>query len=239
MKNEYLAGLRAGLPIGLGYFAVSAAYGMAAVIAGLSVHEAVLISLTNLTSAGQFAGTSLIAAGAALTEIIITQCIINARYFLMSISLAQKVPSGLPLWKRMIMAYGITDEIFAVSASEKGTVGFSWFLGLMTLPVIGWTAGTFCGGAARSFLPEDVVNALGLALYGMFIAIIIPEARKSRPILWCVLAASALSCLFAFVPVLSSISQGYAVVVITIGVSVLMAHFFPIRSSGPKKGKDA
>lgn len=235
MKQEsrelYLQGLKAGWPVGLGYFAVSAAFGMAAVIRGFTVREAVLISITNLTSAGQFAGITLIAQGAALTELVLMQVIINARYFLMSASAAQKCPKGMPLWQRMIMAFAMTDEVFAISVSRKGSLSFPWFLGLMTLPIAGWTAGTWCGAAAQGILPESLVSALGLALYGMFIAIIMPEARAKKPVLVCVLLAAFLSCLFAWVPALSGISSGYSVVVITIVVSALMASCAPVHQA--------
>lgn len=219
--------MKASIPIALGYFAVSAAYGMAAIIQGMTVTEAAIASLTNLTSAGQFAGTTLICAGASFAELILTQLIINSRYFLMGISLAQKTEPGTPLWKRMMMAFGITDEIFAVAISEKGKIRFPWFMGLMIPPIIGWTSGTLLGGLASSFLPADVVNALGLAMYGMFIAIFVPAVRKEKSVAICVLLAIALSCLFAWMPGLRDLSSGYVIVLITVIVSALMAWKFP------------
>lgn len=223
----FAQGMKASIPIALGYFAVSCAYGMAAVIQGLTVFEATIISLTNLTSAGQFAGTTLICAGASLFELALTQVIINARYFLMSISLAQKCGGKIPLTKRLLMAYGITDEIYAVAIGKEGRLSFSWFAGLVILPVIGWTSGTALGAMASHVLPTDLVNALGLAMYGMFIAIFVPAAKKERSVMVCVLVSIALSCLFAWAPILSSLSSGYVIVLITIAASALCAWLFP------------
>lgn len=223
----FLEGIKASIPITLGYFAVSAAYGMAAVIQGMTVTQAAVTSLSNLTSAGQFAGTTLICAGASIAELILTELVINARYFLMAISLAQKVGNEVPLWKRMLMAYGITDEIYAVAISEKGKLRFSWFMGLVFAPVIGWTAGTVLGAVASSALPADVVNALGLSMYGMFIAIFVPAARKDKAVFCCVALSIAFSCLFSFLPGLKNLGSGYSIILITVGVSALMAWIFP------------
>lgn len=222
----FAAGMKASIPIALGYFAVSAAYGMAAVIQGMSVTQAVVTSFTNLTSAGQFAGTTLICAGASLVELILTELVINARYFLMAISLAQKT-GPLPLWQRLCMAYGITDEIYAAAINKKGKVAFSWFMGLVVPPVAGWSLGTLLGAAASSALPADLVNALGLSMYGMFIAIFVPAARKEKAVFWTVLLSVACSCLFSFLPGLKELSSGYSIIMITVGVSALMAWRFP------------
>lgn len=221
-----MQGMKDSIPIALGYFAVSAAYGMAAVIQGMSITQAVITSLSNLTSAGQFAGTTLICAGASLLELILTELIINARYFLMSISLAQKA-GPLPLWQRLCMAYGITDEIYAVAIGKKGRIRFAWFMGLVLLPVIGWTSGTLLGAAASSALPSDLVNALGLSMYGMFIAIFVPAARREKPVFCCVMLSIVLSCLFAFLPVLNGLGSGYSIILITVAVSAAMAWLFP------------
>ncbi len=220
----FLEGMKVAIPIALGYFAVSAAYGMAAIIQGMSVTQAAITSLSNLTSAGQFAGTTLICAGASLLELVLTELIINARYFLMSISLAQKVGDQTPLWQRLLMAYGITDEIYAVAIGQKGQIRFAWFMGLVILPMIGWTSGTILGAIASHTLPSDVVNALGLAMYGMFIAIFVPAAKKDKAILYCVLLAIGLSCGFSFFPALSG---GYSIILITLVVASFMAWLFP------------
>ncbi|MDO4664582.1 MAG: AzlC family ABC transporter permease [Erysipelotrichaceae bacterium] len=219
--------MKASIPIASGYFAVSAAYGMAAIVQGMSVTQAVMTSLTNLTSAGQFSGTTLICAQASLIELVLTQLVINARYFLMSISLAQKTGDKMPLKKRLIMSFGITDEIYAVAISQKGPVKFVWFLGLMIPPIIGWTLGTLLGASASSALPDQIVNALGLAMYGMFIAIFVPVARKERPILYCVLLTTLVSVGINMIPALKQVSSGYTLILITIAISAFMAWRFP------------
>lgn len=237
-KGAFYTGLKDGIPIALGYFAVSAAYGMAAIIQGMTVFEIVMISLSNLTSAGQFAGTGLIAAGASLVEIVLTQIMINSRYFLMSLSLNQKIPPKTPLYRKLIMAYGITDEIYAVAIGQKEVLP-SYYYGLMLLPIIGWTSGTALGGLASHFLPPDLVNALGIAMYGMFIAIFVPAARKERPVMICVLLSVALSCLFAWTPVLSEFSSGYVIIIVTIIAAAFCAWKFPIQQKEESSKKQA
>lgn len=226
-KQLFIEGMKASIPIASGYFAVSAAYGMAAIVQGMSVTQAVMTSLTNLTSAGQFSGTTLICAQASLIELVLTQLVINARYFLMSISLAQKTGDKMPLKKRLIMSFGITDEIYAVAISQKGPLKFVWFLGLMIPPIIGWTLGTLLGASASSALPDQIVNALGLAMYGMFIAIFVPATRKERPILYCVLLTAFVSVSVNLIPALKQVSSGYTLILITITISAFMAWRFP------------
>ena len=162
------------MPICLGYFSVSAAYGMTAVLSGLPLSAAVVISLTNLTSAGQFAGTNLILAGGTYAELIISMLIINSRYFLMSLSMSQKVEEKMSWIRRFAVSFGITDEIFAVSMQRKGPLSAPYLAGLIAGPLIGWTGGTLAGGALTKLLPVSVSNALGIALYGMFIAVVVP-----------------------------------------------------------------
>ncbi|MCF0245474.1 MAG: AzlC family ABC transporter permease [Ileibacterium sp.] len=227
MEQTFQKGLKDGIPIGLGYFAVSMAYGMAAIVQGMTVTQIIMISLTNLTSAGQFAGTTLLAVSASLIEIAITLIVINSRYFLMGLSLLQKMQPGIPLYRKMMMAFGITDEIYAVAMGQKGDVTFSYFMGLMVLPIAGWTAGTALGGIASSLLPSQIVNALGIAMYGMFIAIFVPAARMEKPVMICVLLSIAASCLFAWIPGLNSLSPGYSVVLIAVAVCAFCAWKFP------------
>lgn len=233
-RRLFLDGMKTSIPIALGYFAVSCAYGMAAIIQGMTVTEAAITSLINLTSAGQFAGTTLICAGASLFELILTELIINARYFLMAISLAQKCGGSVPLGKRLLMAYGITDEIYAAAVSKKGKLSFVWFMGLVVLPVIGWTAGTIAGGLASTLLPQNLVNALGLAMYGMFIAIFVPAARREKAVAICVLLSIALSCLFAWTPGLKELSNGYVIVIVTVLASAFCAWKFPRKEDEPQ-----
>jgi len=229
-KNEFIKGLKDSLPICLGYLSVSFAYGMRAVLAGLPLWVVGLISLSNLTSAGQFAGTNLILAGGTYLEIAVTTLIINLRYFLMSLSLSQKVEEKMPLRKRLAVSFGVTDEIFAVSMQHTGPVSAAYMAGMILLPVIGWTGGTLIGGMATDLLPARLSGALGIALYGMFIAVIIPPARKSRPVLFTVLLAGLCSIGFRYLPLLKELSGGWGIIIITILISGVAAVLFPIRA---------
>ena len=214
--NEFVSGLKRGFPICLGYFPVSFTFGLIAVKMGFTPAQATLISLTNMASAGQFAGIRLIEGGAAYIELIVTTFIINLRYFLMSLSLSQKVNPEMPFYKRAVMAYCITDEVFALSAMEPDEVTFPFFGGLMITPIIGWTTGTLVGAVASELLSPMVQGCMGIALYCMFIAIIIPPARKSRKVALAVVVAAALSCIFKYVPGINMLSQvgggGWAII---------------------------
>ena len=214
--NEFIRGLKRGFPICLGYFPVSFTFGLIAVKMGFTPAQATLISLTNMASAGQFAGIRLIEGGAAYIELVVTTFIINLRYFLMSLSLSQKVNPDMPFYKRAVMAYCITDEVFALSAMEPDEVTFPFFGGLMITPIIGWTTGTLVGAVASELLSPMVQGCMGIALYCMFIAIIIPPARKSRKVALAVVVAAALSCIFKYVPGINVLSQvgggGWAII---------------------------
>lgn len=227
--NSFRAGLRDGLPIALGYFPVSFTFGMLAISQGLPAFQAVLISATNLTSAGQFAGLTVIAAGASLLEMALTQLVINLRYALMSLSLSQKLDSRVTLLQRCIVAFGNTDEIFAVASSKPGTIGARYLYGLILGPMLGWTGGTLAGAVASGLLPAMVQSALGVAIYGMFIAIVVPPARQFRPVLAVVLIALALSCGFAWLPVLRQVSAGFAIIFCTVLAAGAGAILFPLE----------
>lgn len=237
--NSAKKGIHDGLPIALGYLSVSFTFGMMAVAAGLPVWVAVLISMTNLTSAGQFAGLSLITAGASMVEMALTQLTINIRYSLMSLSLSQKLDRAVSLPHRLALSFGITDEIFAVAMGQTGTVGKRYFYGLMLMPYLGWSLGTLAGALAGSVLPQWVVGALGIAIYGMFVAIILPPARHSPAIRVVLLTAVALSCLLHFAPVLNQISSGFAIILCTLAAAALGALLFPLREEKPPAGTDA
>lgn len=228
-KQEFLQGVKDGIPICLGYFSVSMAFGLSVVLNGMPVWSAVLTSVSNLTSAGQFAGTNLIIAAAPILEIIMTTIIINMRYFLMALSLSQKVDSKMSILKRMAVSFGITDEIFAVAMSRKGSLSATYMAGLILTPVVGWTLGTFTGAVASSLMPTSLSQAMGIALYGMFIAIIIPDARTNKSVFYTIIMAVAASYLFAFAPVLKNISSGWVIIIITIAVSAIAATLFPIK----------
>ena len=227
--NSFRTGLRDGLPIALGYFPVSFTFGMLAISQGLPAFQAVLISATNLTSAGQFAGLTVIAAGASLLEMALTQLVINLRYALMSLSLSQKLDSRVTLLQRCIVAFGNTDEIFAVASSKPGTIGARYLYSLILGPVLGWTGGTLAGAVASGLLPAMVQSALGVAIYGMFIAIVVPPARQFRPVLAVVLIALALSCGFAWLPVLRQVSAGFAIIFCTVLAAGAGALLFPLE----------
>ena len=195
IHNKIQRGIQDGIPIAVGYFSVSFTFGMMAVQSGISPFHAVLISLLNLTSAGQFAGLTVIVTGASLIEMALTQLVINIRYALMSVSLSQKLDDLVKLRSRFLIAYGNTDEIFAVASSKPGTVGEKYLYGLIFLPVLGWVGGTLAGAVASTILPETIISALGVALYGMFIAIVVPPATEHREIRIVVILALILSAL--------------------------------------------
>ena len=230
--KAFIKGLSAGIPIGLGYFAVSFAFGMEAVRAGINVWLAVLISLVNVTSAGQFAGLDIIAAGGSLVEMAATQLIINLRYSLMSFSLSQKLEKKAPHAHRFLVAFGMTDEIFGVSAAQEGEVSPYFNYGAMCVAIPGWTLGTLVGAVCGQILPAFVMSALGIAVYGMFLAIIIPPAKKSRPVLYAVLGAMAISCLLTYVPVINQISSGFAIIIATVIAAGAAAVLFPVKEEG-------
>lgn len=225
--NEFKKGLKDGLPICLGYISVSFAFGLAATAGGLSKLYTLLISMTNLTSAGQFAGIEIIRENGGLFELAFATLIINLRYLLMSLSLSQKVDPKISTPKRLVMSFGVTDEIFALSMQKQGKVGFKYFFGLMTLPFLGWSGGTFFGAFASGILPEGVRIALGMAIYAMFIAIIVPPAKKSRKILYVILIAVLVSSFISLTPIVSRISAGWRIIISTLAAAGLGAFLYP------------
>ncbi len=228
--NSFKKGLKDGLPICVGYFSVSFAFGIFAVENGLSVLQAVLISLLNLTSAGQLAAVPTMCAGGTLAELALSQLVINSRYSLMSVSLAQKFSKNVKLRDKLLIAFGNTDEIFAVSVSNDGEVGKKYMWGLILLPVLGWTSGTLTGAVAGNILPDAVTSALGLAIYGMFVAIVVPVVKKEKATLLCVLFAIALSCAFKYVKILSIIPSGFTVIICAVVASAIFAIIAPIKT---------
>ncbi len=227
--GEYAVGLRNGVAIGLGYLSVSFAFGVAAARAGVQLWAAVVISMTNLTSAGQLAGLSVIAACGPVVELILTQLVINLRYALMSLSLSQKLDPSVTDAQRLLIAFGNTDEIFAVSSGRDRPVTARYFAGLLTLPWICWTLGTLLGAAANRILPASILEALGIAIYGMLIAIVLPAARRDRTVALVVITAVVLSCAFRWLPGLSSVSGGFAIIICGVAASVLGAILRPVE----------
>ena len=226
--NEYRNGVSRGLPVGMGYFSVSFGFGAMAVSQGLSTMDATLISLTNLTSAGQFAGLTVIVAMATLWEMVLTQLIINSRYALMSLALSQRMGQHIGVLPRLIIAFFNTDEIFALAMARKEPLTVPFMLGLGTLPIVGWTTGTLCGALAGSVLPSSIQAALGVMLYGMFVAIVVPPAKQNKPVLICVILAMVFSTLFTIVPLLQQTSAGIAIVICTVAAAAICAWLFPI-----------
>lgn len=228
-RKEFTKGIKDGMPICLGYFSVSVAFGMNAVLSGFPGWAAVLTSITNLTSAGQFAGVNIMLAGGNILELIVTILIINARYFLMSLFVSQKASAEMTLPQRYIVAFGITDEIFAVSMHRDKSLTISYMLGLMLMPVVGWTLGTLTGSVATTVMPQALALAMGVALYGMFIAIIIPPAKNDRRIMVSVVLAIVLSIGFRYLPLLEKISSGWSIIIIAVLVSGFCAYKFPLK----------
>ena len=227
--NAYRTGVNRGLPVGVGYFSVSFGFGAMAAAQGIRALDATLISMTNLTSAGQFAGLTLILAAATLWELILTQLVINSRYALMSLALSQKMGQRIGVLPRLFIAFFNTDEIFALAMAEKGPLTVPFMLGLGTTPILGWTAGTLCGALAGSVLPASIRVALGVMLYGMFIAIVVPPARQEKPVLITVILALILSCLFTWVPGLKEVSAGISIVICTVAAAAICAWLHPIE----------
>lgn len=227
--QEYRAGVNRGLPVGMGYFSVSFGFGAMAVSQGLSAWSATLISLTNLTSAGQFAGLTVIVAAATLWEMILTQLIINSRYALMSLALSQRMGEKIGLLPRLFIAFFNTDEIFALAMARMEPLTVPYLLGLGTLPIVGWTMGTLCGGLAGSVLPHSIQAALGVMLYGMFVAIVIPPAKQDRKVLVSVILALLCSSAFAWVPMLQQVSAGISIVICTVAAAGICAWLLPIE----------
>lgn len=227
MKAQFRKGLLHGIPIALGYLSVSFGFGIMAVRSGLSVFAAVMISVTNLTSAGQAAGVEIIAAAGPLLEMALTQLVINIRYSLMGISLSQKLDKSFTVPHRLITSYGITDEIFAVSSAQIHPVTPAYMYGLILISFLGWSTGTLLGAAAGEILPEIITNAMGIVLYGMFIAIIIPPSRKQKSVLFAVIAAALVSILFKYV--FSAVSAGFAIIISACVAAAAAALIFPVK----------
>lgn len=225
-KHSFTEGLRDGLPIFLGYVSVAFAFGISATGQGLAIWQVVLISMTNVTSVGQLAGVPLIAASAPLTEIGLTQLIINLRYALMSVSLSQKLDPDVRLGDRFAISFVNTDEVFAVASGKEGKVGRAYLYGLILPPYVGWAVGTLVGAVAGNILPAFLISALGIAIYGMFIAIIVPPSRTNHAVLGAVLTAAGLSCLIYYTPL--PISSGFSIILCTVVTSVILALIKPL-----------
>ena len=227
--NEFLRGVRDSVPIALGYFSVSFTFGIMAAGFGIPPLTAGAISLLNVTSAGQFAGISLFASGAAYFELFLTQLIINLRYALMSITISQKLSDKIKTRHRLLISYGITDEIFAVALTNEKPLTLKYMLGLEWVPILSWTFGTLAGAIANNLLPPSIQSALGIALYAMFVAIVTPAVRKSRAVMYVAFIAMALSILFYVLPLFSNLSSGFSIIISTVVASAIGAVFLPTK----------
>ena len=225
--NDFLLGMKKGIPVALGYFAVSFSFGVMAG-QGLTPLMATIISATNLTSSGQYAGVQLMMKSASYIEIILTVLLINLRYSLMSISLSQRLDPNKGIASKFLIGFGITDEVYALSITSPHKLTTKYMLGLISLPFVGWVSGTVVGAYGAQFFNEDLLKAMGIALYAMFIAIIIPDARRSKPILFIILIASALSCMFYYIPGIKEIGLGFKIIISTVIAALIGAIFFPI-----------
>lgn len=224
----FLKGLRGGVPIGLGYLSVSFSFGIMAISLGLSWWQAVIISALTVTSAGQLAAIGVMASPGQYLTMLISQLTINVRYSFMSVSLSQKVSPKFKGILRWIFGFFMTDEIFAV-ASTQNRVEVSFFAGLCVFPWIGWTLGTLLGSLIGGVLPEIIISSLCIAIYGMFLAIIIPPAKKSRPILFVIALSGIIHCGFYYLPLLREIPSGISISISSILAASIGAILFPLK----------
>lgn len=231
MQN-FRRGMYHGIPIALGYVSVSFTFGLMGVSEGLAWWQVLLISMCNLTSAGQFAGLDIMMAGGGMIEMALSQLVINIRYSLMSLSLSQKVDGSFVTGTRIFLGSGITDEIFAVAMSQPHKISRGYFLGLVCVPYLGWAGGTAAGALFGGILPVMVRESLGIAIYGMFLAIILPKARESRAYLAVILLAVAMSCCFAVLPGLKSVSSGFVIIICAVVASAFGAWRYPVDGKG-------
>ena len=228
-KRNYLRGIKAGIPISLGYFAVSITLGIAAKNAGLTAFQATLTSFLINASAGEYIGFTLIAAGASYAEVFLMEAIANARYMLMSAALSQKLKSGTGTVQRMLLGYCITDENFGVSIALDERLDPFYTYGVATVAIPGWSLGTLCGAILGSVLPTSLLSALGVSLYGMFISVFIPESRKNKIVAALVVISFALSYAVSRIALFNGISQGIKIILLTVVISLAAALIFPIK----------
>ncbi len=240
MQNDkrFLSGVKDGMPVCIGYLAVAFAFGISAVSQGLSAFQATLISMANVTSAGQLAAVPIIVSGGAYFELALSQLIINLRYALMSVSLSQRFDKSVTTLDRFILSFVNTDEIFAIGASKPGMLNRQYMYGLILSPYIGWSIGTVIGAAAGNILPAVLINALNLAIYGMFIAIVVPVAHSDKSVLACVAISVALSCAFKYIPFLKSVQSGFVIIICALISSCIMAALKPIEVQEETGGED-
>lgn len=233
MKNEnklkFIEGFKDGIPIGLAYFAVSFSLGIIAKNAGLSPIDGFIVSALNMASAGEYVGFTLMIAEASYIEMAIMILITNARYLLMSCSLSQKLRPKEKIYHRLGVGYIITDEIFGIAIAQKGYLNpfYNYGAGAFAIPM--WSLGTAFGIVAGNILPIRLVSALSVALYGMFLGIIIPPAKKNKVIMGIIIVSFILSYLSSRIALLQSISEGTRIIILTVVISLFAAILFPIK----------
>lgn len=230
MKKEFRAGMRDGIPIGLGYFAVSFSLGVAAKGAGLTAFQGFIASLLNNASAGEYAGFTVIAANASYLEMALMTLVANARYLLMSCALSQKFAPDTPLRHRLLVGYDVTDEIFGITIARPGILEPCYTYGAITIAAPCWAVGTALGVTAGNLLPLRIVSALSVALFGMFLAVIIPPARENRIVAVFVLISFLASFAGANLPWLSQLSGGARTILLTVTISAVAAALFPVEN---------
>ncbi len=228
-RQAFTKGVRNGIPIALGYFAVAFTLGIAASNAGLTAFQATLASLTNNASAGEYAGFTVIAAGSGYIEMIVMQVVANARYLLMSFAMSQKIPQDMKLHHRLLVAFDLTDEIFGISIAEPGKLNPYFSYGAFSVAIPGWSVGTCLGVIMGNILPLNVVSALSVGLFGMFIAIVVPVAKKNKILLGIVLVSMALGFAFYKIPLFDGISSGTKTIILTVVIALVAAILFPVK----------
>ena len=231
-KKQFLRGMRAGVPISLGYFAVALSLGMAAAKAGMTAFQATLTSFLINASAGEYIGFTLIAAQASYIEVFVMEAVANARYLLMSCALSQKLSPKTTTAERLLLGYCITDEVFGASISREGYLNPRFTYGTMAVAVPGWSLGTLCGVLIGSLLPAWLVGALSVSLYGMFISVFVPVAKKNKIVAALVLISFAASFAFMRIPAFSGISDGIKIIILTVVISLAAALIFPVKGDG-------
>lgn len=228
-RISFLKGMRDGVPIALGYFAVAFTLGITAGKAGMNALQSSLMSALMLASAGEFAAISMIGSGAGVMEMIVTTVVINMRYLLMSSALSQKVQPNRPFLHRIFMSYAVTDEIFGISMTVPGKLNPFYQYGAASVAGPGWAIGTFLGTVVGMVLPAPVMSAMSVAIYGMFLAVVIPPARKNKIIAAVVVISMLVSFLFQSIPGLKNISSGFQIILLTVLISAAAAILFPVQ----------
>lgn len=235
-QHAFKKGVKNGIPIALGYFAVAFALGITASNAGLTPLQATLASLTNNASAGEYAGFTVIQEKSGYLQMVIMQVVANARYLLMSFAMSQKIPQNMKLHHRLLVAFDLTDEIFGISIAEPGKLNPYFSYGAFAVAIPGWSLGTLLGCIMGDVLPADIVSALSVGLFGMFIAIVVPVAKQNKKLLGIVLFSMAASFAFYKIPVFSGISSGTKTIILTVVIALAAAIIFPVKEENKDEG---